>query len=144
MAERWDWTGRTTYEFRTKRIQSRFRYRFVRELFDLTMEQVIAFLDNQGREADLIFGTNPRRAQQIATVAGVFRVAGQCGVDRLSDFTDQVLTRERAREFIERPGISLDDLKTTLVEIDFGILPTQKSVRLLVPKPGAAANHKSP
>ena len=53
MPEAWDWTGCTTYEFRTKRIRSRFRYRFVRELFDWTMEQAMAFLEKRRREADL-------------------------------------------------------------------------------------------
>ena len=134
MPDLWDWSTVTTYEFRTKRIQDRFRFRFVRELFDLTMEQVAAFLETRGREIDLIFGTDPARTQSVARVTGVFRRAGEHGVTTLSDFAETVSTRERAREFIHRAGITLDDLKATLVELDCVILPFQKTLRMLVPK----------
>lgn len=140
MPDLWDWTASTTYEFRTKRILDRFRYRFVRELFDLTMEQLIAFLKTRDRETETIFGADPTGTEYVGRITEVFRKANQHGVERLPDFVDQVSTRKRAREFINRAGISLDDLKAMLVETDCVILPTQKSLRLLVPKDDAVRN----
>ena len=90
----------------------------MQELFDLTMQQAVAFLEKRVREADLIFGIDPRRTKRTPVMSDVFRRAGEHGIDRLSDFVDHVLTRERARQFIDRAGISLDALKATLVEID--------------------------
>jgi len=134
MAETWDWSGHTTYEFRTKRICTRFRYRFVRELFDMTMKDVSAFYEERAHQIDLVWGVDPRRTKHVAVVTGVFRSAGRCGVERLSDLADQVLTRDRAREFMARSGVALEDLKAALEDMDKFILPTQKSMRLLIPK----------
>ncbi|MBI3921738.1 MAG: hypothetical protein HY318_10010, partial [Armatimonadetes bacterium] len=114
MRDPWDWTESTTYQYRVNRIRDRFRYRFVRELFDLTMEQVITFLQTREREMDFIFGIDPTRTEHVAGITEVFRRAAEHDVARLSEFVDRVSTRERAREFIARAGISLDDLKATL------------------------------
>ena len=140
MPEQWDWTAATTYEFRTKRIQARFRYRFVRELFNFTTAQAIDFLEKRGREIDLVLGTDPRRTENVATITGVFRQAAAAGVARLSEFMDQVLDRECAAAFVERAGIAVEGLKTALVEIDYMMLPTQKSMRLLVQKSDTTRN----
>jgi len=140
MPDQWDWSVATTYEFRTKRILARFRYRFVRELFDFSMVQAIEFLEKRRDEIDLVLGSDPRRADNVTTVTGVFRKARGAGVDRLSEFMEQARTRGCAADFVRRAGISVADLKTTTVEIDYYILPTQKSLRLLIPKTDTTRN----
>ncbi|MBT3374067.1 MAG: DUF3795 domain-containing protein [Lentisphaerae bacterium] len=140
MPDRWDWTAATTYEFRTRRIRARFRYRFVRELFDVTMGQGIDFLEKRGGEIDQVFGSDPRRTQNLTTITGVFQKAAAADVRCLSELMDQVRTRESAAAFIERVGLAIDDLKATLVEIDYYMLPTQKTMRLLIPKSDMARN----
>ena len=140
MPDQWDWTTHTTYEFRTRRIRARFRYEFVRELFDFTMAEAIDFLEKRRREIDMVHGADPRRAENVATITGVFRRAHKAGVSRLAELMDCVQTRERAGAFIKRAGIAVEDLKTALAEIDQVMLPNQKSIRLLVQKSDAKRN----
>ena len=140
MPDQWDWTTHTTYEFRTKRIRARFRYEFVRELFDFTMAEAIDFLEKRGREIDIVHGADPRRTKGVATITGVFRRADKAGVGRLSELVDLGQTRERAGAFVKRAGIAVEDLKTALAEIDQMILPNQKSMRLLLQKSEAKRN----
>ena len=140
MPDPWDWTAATTYEFRTRRIRARFRYRFVSELFDFTMEQAVSFLEKRREEIDLALGADPRRAENVARITGVLRKADVAGACRLSELMDQVRTRECAGEFVNKADIAIDDLKTTLVELDYTILPTRKSLRLLVAKSDTTRN----
>jgi len=140
MVTQWDWTTHTTYEFRTNRICARFRYEFVKELFDFTMADAIDVLEKRGREIDMVHGADPRRTKRLATITGVFRRGDKAGAGCLSELMDQIQTRKRAGAFIKRAGIAIDDLKTALAEIDQVMLPNQKSMRLLVQKSDAKRN----
>jgi len=133
----WDWSHHTTYELRLRRLRHRFSYAFVRELYDLTMDGMLAQLDAERREADLVEGVDARRVQWQAPMARTFAALKAQGVGRLSEFVDRVYTRESAEALLAETGLALRDLRATLEYLDQQYLPFQKPLRVLVARTDA-------
>ncbi len=121
------------YEDLSRRLRGSFSYPFVRETFNVTMPELVAY-------TRLSVGGDPRGryAEYTERLVGILTMLQQTGLSNLLELVSQVETREKLRSFAERNGIAAHDIATVLKYLIYWFIPGEKYLSGLIrPDPNA-------